>query len=246
MKLKIGLLFLITTFFCLCNSSDKFKISFEGVKSFDTANIVRIKYLQTIKDSDQSKERVNKLIYELDSLYWEKTIQILDSSTSAIIHSKISPTQRIFKLNELEQNFNEYKHTGILTKQNEEKIKNIFVKIENNLVNLRHLQAWDNKRKDLLFAIKDFSRKNFQGSNGKINLENEIIDIIDSVEINDDGEVKKIDYTINYLKIYKGNWFRWRVYGNGKWRVTCQNNSIYINVINLCPDCYSEIRIEDK
>ena len=246
MKKKIldSLLFILFISGC---QPDKLKISFEGINYFDSAVSRRYEFIKQTNKKNYDREDIKLLINEIDSLYWEKIIQILDSTSLAIYELKISPSQRILRINELKEDFSKSKITGYFSNQNEEDINKILEKIAMYLVKLRHLQAWDNRRVELITAVKDFSRNKFKGFfTGKIDLEIETINLIDSVEISDEAEEKKMNYRIKYLKIYKGDVNRYEAYGIGEWQVKCHNNSSYLEVINLCPDCYKEIKIDDN
>jgi hypothetical protein len=69
--------------------------------------------------------------------------------------------------------------------------------------------------------------------------------VIDSLESNELGDVYQIIYTVKYTKIYKGtgNFFKYQVEGQGQWKVSSKMNQSFLTIENLCPQCYSEKRI---
>lgn len=239
-KISIIQLFIL---FNGCSSEDKFVINFRRINTFDSLAFIRNEYNNQITEKNYNIETTNKYRKEIDSLYWSRMIEVLDSSITHTIDLDLSAAQKITKILAIKESYNQYKYSGILSKENEESIKIIFDKLESGLVRLRHLQAWDNRRNNLLNTVKQFGRDKFKPFSGYADVEAEIIDIIDSVKLTNEGDVKKYEYTVSYMKIYNG-FYKWKALGTGNWLVSCRNDQTYIEVVNLCPECYQEKRIE--
>ena len=116
--------------------------------------------------------------------------------------------------------------------------------LEADIVSLKHEQAWDNRLKTLEEEVIKFGKINYTGYFGGILLDEDVF-FIDSLESNELGDVKQIIYTVKYTKIYKGtgNIFKYQVDGQGEWKVSSKTNQSMLTIENLCPQCYTQRRI---
>jgi hypothetical protein len=253
---QLGLSFLLIIFLLTsCNPIEKLKeavaeisgcspikISFEGIQSFKESEQHRDALLKEINESDQDEDCKGENKSTLDSLYWEHVADLLSSGRTVILDSETRASEKLRKILELKANYQTLKF--IVKSQNDEQtISKLLNQIEADIVSLKHLQVWDNRIQTLEEEIKKFGNT-FPGPFGSNQLDQKII-VIDSLESNELGDVKQIIYTVKYTKIYEGtgNIFKYQVEGQGDWKVSLRTNQSILTIENLCPQCYTERRI---
>lgn len=253
---QLGLSFLLIIFLLTsCNPFEKLKeavaeisgcspikISFEGIQSFKESEQHRDALLKEINQSDQDEDCKGENKSTLDSLYWEHVADLLSSGRAVILDSETRASEKLRKILELKANYQALKF--IVKSQNDEQtISKLLNQIEADIVSLKHLQVWDNRIQTLEEEIKKFGNT-FPGPFGSNQLDQKI-NVIDSLESNELGDVKQIIYTVKYIKIYEGtgNIFKYQVEGQGDWKVSLKSNQSILTIENLCPQCYKERRI---
>ena len=254
---QLGLSFLLIIFLLTsCNPIEKLKeavaeisgcspikISFEGIQSFKESEQHRDALLKEINESDQDEDCKGENKSTLDSLYWEHVADLLSSGRTVILDSETRASEKLRKILELKANYQTLKF--IVKSQNDEQtISKLLNQIEADIVSLKHLQVWDNRIQTLEEELRKFGKIKFTGQFGE-NLLDEKIEVIDSTQSNDLGDVKQIIYKVKYTKIYEGtgNIFKYQVEGQGDWKVSLRTNQSILTIENLCPQCYTERRI---
>jgi len=243
---QLGLSFLLLILIltsCSCGD-ETVKISFAGIQSFEEAKNRREEFFKEISGSDQAEDAKTENLNTLDSLYWEHVSGLLNEGRAVILNSKARASDRLGKILELKANYFTYEYAGIKSQIAEQTIGKLLSQIEADIVSLKHLQVWDNRQQSLEEEIKKFGKINFTGFFGE-KLIDEKIEVMDSLESNDLGDVKQIVYTVKYTKIYEGtgNILKYQVEGQGDWRVSLKTNQSMLTIENLCPQCYTERRI---
>jgi len=144
----------------------------------------------------------------------------------------------------LKKEYLTYEYAGIKSQIAQQTISKLLNQIEADIVSLKHLQVWDNRLQTLDEELRKLGKIKFTGQFGE-NLLDEKIEVIDSTQSNDLGDVKQIIYKVKYTKIYEGtgNIFKYQVEGQGDWKVSLRTNQSMLTIENLCPQCYTERRI---
>jgi hypothetical protein len=144
----------------------------------------------------------------------------------------------------LKANFEANEYPGIKSQMAEQTISKLMSQLDADIVSFKHAQAWDNRLKTLKEEVIKFGKINYTGYFGETPLD-EKVDFIDSLESNDLGDVKQIIYIVKYTKIYKGagNIFKYQVDGQGEWKVSSKTNQSMLTIETLCPQCYTQRRI---
>jgi hypothetical protein len=220
------------------------KVNFEGIQSFEESNQHRESLFKKITGSDQSEDSKTENLNALDSLYWGHVSSLLSSGRSAILDSPARASEKLDKVLNLKRDYQKDEYAGIKSPEVEQIISKQLSQLEADIVSLRHEQAWDTRLKKLEEEVKKFGKINFTGQFGETPLSEEVL-VIDSLESNELGDVKQIIYTVKYTKIYKGTGkiFKYQVDGQGEWKVSSKMNQSLLTIENLCPQCYSERRI---
>ena len=239
---QLGLSFLLLILILTSCGDKTVEISFEGIQSFKESEQHRDALLKEINESDQDEDCKGENKSTLDSLYWEHVADLLSSGRTVILDSETRASEKLRKILELKANYQTLKF--IVKSQNDEQtIIKLLNQIEADIVSLKHLQVWDNRIQTLEEEIKKFGNT-FPGPFGSNQLDQKI-NVIDSLESNELGDVKQIIYTVKYIKIYEGtgNIFKYQVEGQGDWKVSLKTNQNILTIENLCPQCYTERRI---
>jgi len=254
-KLGLPSLFLLLILFTSCDKIvDQIKkvtglgdksvnVSFEGIQSFEESNQRRESFFKKITESDQAEDAKTENLNRLDSLYWGHVSSLLSSGRSAILDSPTRASEKLGNILELKTDYQTHEYAGIKSPEVQQIISKQLSQLEADIVTLQHIQAWDNRRKTLEEEVKKFGNT-FPGPFGSNQLDEDVV-VIDSLESNELGDVYQIIYTVKYTKIYKGtgNFFKYQVEGQGQWKVSSKMNQSFLTIENLCPQCYSEKRI---
>jgi hypothetical protein len=255
-KLGLTSLFLLLILFTSCDrivdaikkvtglGDSPVEINFEGIQSFEESNQHRESLFKEITDSDQAEDAKTENLKRLDSLYWGQVSSLLSSGRSAILDSPTRASEKLGNILELKTDYQTHEYAGIKSPEVEQIISKQLSQLEADIVTLKHIQAWDNRRKTLEEEVIKFGKINFTGQFGETPLSEEVA-VLDSLESNELGDVYQIIYTVKYTKIYKGtgNFFKYQVEGQGQWKVSSKMNQSFLTIENLCPQCYSERRI---
>ena len=241
-KLSLALL-LIILILSSCREA-RIEIRFAGIKSFLEAKEQREALFKKISESDQEEGAKTENLNSLDSLYWEHVSGLLSAGRAVILNSQTRASEQLRKILELKANYFANEYAGVKSQIAEQTISKLLSQIEADIVSLKHLQVWDNRQKTLEEEIRKFAKINFKGQFGE-NLLSEKIEVIDSLESNELGDVKQIIYTVKYTKIYEGTGsiFKYQAEGQGDWKVSLKTNQSMLTIENLCPQCYTERRI---
>jgi len=255
-KLGLTSLFLLLILFTSCDrivdaikkvtglGDSPVEINFEGIQSFEESNQHRESFFKKITESDQAEDSKTENLKRLDSLYWGHVSSLLSSGRSAILDSPTRASEKLGNILELKTDYQTHEYAGIKSPEVEQFISKQLSQLEADIVTLKHIQAWDNRRKTLEEEVIKFGKINFTGQFGETPLSEEVA-VLDSLESNELGDVYQIIYTVKYTKIYKGtgNFFKYQVEGQGQWKVSSKMNQSFLTIENLCPQCYSEKRI---
>jgi hypothetical protein len=169
---------------------------------------------------------------------------LLSAGRAVILDSETRASEQLRKILEMKEEYLTYEYAGIKSQIAEQTINKLLSQIEADIVSLKHLQVWDNRLQTLEEEIKKFGKISFTGIFGE-KLIDEKIEVIDSLESNDLVDMKQIVYTVKYTKIYEGtgNILKYQVEGQGDWRVSLKINQSMLTIENLCPQCYTERKI---
>jgi hypothetical protein len=256
-KLGLTSLFLLLILFTSCDrivdaikkvtglGDSPVEINFEGIQSFEESNQHRESLLKEITESGQAEDAKTENLNRLDSLYWGHVSSLLSSGRVTILNPE-SPTrasEKLGKILELKKDYQTHEYAGIKSPEVEQIISKQLSQLEADIVTLQHEQVWDIRLKTLEEEVKKFGNT-FPGPFGSNQLDEDVT-VIDSLESNEFGDVKQIIYMVKYTKIYKGtgNFFKYQVEGQGQWKVSSKMNQSFLTIENLCPQCYSERRI---
>lgn len=240
---QLGLSFLLLILILTSCGDKTVEISFAGIQSFEEAKNRREEFFTKISESDQAEDAKTENLNKLDSLYWEHVSGLLSAGRTVILDSETRASDRLGKILELKKEYLTYEYAGIKSQIAQQTISKLLNQIEADIVSLKHLQVWDNRIQTLEEEIKKFGNT-FPGPFGSNQLDQKI-NVIDSLESNELGDVKQIIYTVKYTKIYEGtgNIFKYQVEGQGDWKVSLRTNQSILTIENLCPQCYTERRI---
>jgi hypothetical protein len=240
---QFGLSFLLLILILSSCGDKPVEISFAGIQSFEEAKNLREKFFTEISGSNQAEEAKTENLKSLDSLYWEHVSGLLSAGRAVILDSETRASEQLRKILELKEEYLTHEYAGIKSQIAQQTISKLLNQIEADIVSLKHLQVWDNRIQTLEEEIKKFGNT-FPGPFGSNQLDQKI-NVIDSLESNELGDVKQIIYTVKYTKIYEGtgNIFKYQVEGQGDWKVSLKSNQSILTIENLCPQCYKERRI---
>jgi len=240
---KLGLASLLLIIFASCGG-EKVEVRFEGLQSFQELKEHRELLFSKINESDQEGEAKTENLRNLDSLYWQQAIILLSKGREVILKSPNRASKKLGEILDLKKDFEASEYPGVKSPEVEQIISKQLSQLDADIVSLRHEQAWDNRLKTLEEEVEKFGKINFTGQFGETPLSEEVL-VIDSLESNELGDVKQIIYTVKYTKIYKGTGkiFKYQVDGQGEWKVSSKMNQSLLTIENLCPQCYSERRI---
>lgn len=241
---QFGLSFLLLILILSSCGDKPVEISFAGIQSFEEAKNRREKFFTEISGSDQAEEAKTENLKTLDSLYWEHVSGLLSAGRAVILDSETRASEQLRKILELKEEYLTHEYAGIKSQIAQQTINKLLNQIEADIVSLKHLQVWDNRLQTLEEELRKFGKIKFTGQFGE-NLLDEKIEVIDSTQSNDLGDVKQIIYRVKYTKIYEGtgNIFKYQVEGQGDWKVSLKTNQSILTIENLCPQCYTERRI---
>jgi hypothetical protein len=241
---QLGLSFLLLILILTSCGDKTVEISFAGIQSFEEAKNRREEFFTKISESDQAEDAKTENLNKLDSLYWEHVSGLLSAGRTVILDSETRASEQLQKILELKKEYLTYEYAGIKSQIAQQTISKLLNQIEADIVSLKHLQVWDNRLQTLDEELRKFGKIKFTGQFGE-NLLDEKIEVIDSTQSNDLGDVKQIVYKVKYTKIYEGtgNIFKYQVEGQGDWKVSLKTNQSILTIENLCPQCYTERRI---
>jgi hypothetical protein len=225
----------IGLFFSSCNPEgqmeEEISTDFEKVNSFKEAFDCRMKHFK----NSQSLEIVSKI----DSMYWYRIIELLDKRRRVIMELPIPAARKLTNVIELQNDFTKNKYLGIADYRIELQISNIWKFMDDDIVKLKHLQAWENRRSAFEEKVKNEMAERFCGF-GSTEIISENVSIMETTVIETEGDVKCERYKVKYDKIYIGSWGKYHVKGCGYWTVKLGNNQTDLIFDNSCPDCYTE------
>jgi hypothetical protein len=216
-------------------------IDFSEIQNFKEARDYRELKFKKINSLRASQVVKNNDLRKLDSLYWAKLFSLLADKAHAITHQSTNYSSKLARIKELRTEYDENRYPGISPLGIDSQINNALSAIDFKIKHYRHEQAWENRRRALEDEIRKQMASRFHGVYNTV-VEEEVVDILDSSRIENDGEAKQMEYTIRYHKKYKGA-FRWEVFGTGRWLIYCKTNDTYIRVVNLCEGCYDEAKL---
>ena len=241
---KLGFSILLTILILSSCKDESIEISFAGIQSFEETKNNRELLFKQITESDQEEVAKTENLNRLDSLYWGHVSSLLSSGRTAILDSPSRASEKLGKILELKSDYNKHEYAGVKSQMAEQTISKLMSQLEADIVSLKHEQAWDNRLKTLEEEVIKFGKINYTWYFGGILLDEDVF-FIDSLESNELGDVKQIIYTVKYTKIYKGtgNIFKYQVDGQGEWKVSSKTNQSMLTIENLCPQCYTQRRI---
>ena len=240
---KLGLSFLLTILLLASCKDKSIEISFAGIQSFEEAKNKREALFKKFTESDQEEDAKTQNLNSLDAMYWEHVSSLLNEGRSVILNSPARASEKLRKTLELKADFDANEYPGIKSQMAEQTISKLMSQLEADIVSLKHEQAWDIRLKTLEEEVKKFGNT-FPGPFGSNQLSEDVF-FIDSLVSNELGDVKQIIYTVKYTKIYKGtgNIFKYQVDGQGEWKVSSKTNQSMLTIETLCPQCYTQRRI---
>ena len=242
---SLAIIILLALIYILQKTKSKTFYPFDDVETFYEAKNRHHDYYNQIEDN-KDVDAITKNIDRktIDSLYFVKTIELLNSKRNDIYNNSVSFTEKFQNIQSVIDDYNSNKlnltSPELLSNELKEQVNLIY----NDLYDYQFERNWEKRIVKLNETIKqelDKNASNTLSSFGKkTDVKYQNIEIIDSTILQMDQNLHEILYDVKIERKYDGLVGLKKYYGTGKWQVSLDKNNKSDVQVFLVEDNYKD------